>query len=621
LIVALIGSKSACEKLAGQISRDFDNIELLHYVNVQNFATNSITSKKQIDRFFILEDGIPIATEIVEDFYALLQKGYPGSKVIFFLKSNEVLELFNAVISSPNYLFVKSEKIKVRLLQDLILCNGEELTTRYPDSVFSSDVNILEDNVDLASLKKTEEDKKPVKENSAGFFTKVASFFKKEDKPVKGDTSLEDLSELEKDIKTSDGVQDKQQGLKRTKTKKKKKPKMTIIEDLSPDLQVVEDDGLDEDRDLVVEVDDSINEVENIFTEDVEGVEDVEDDFPLVVEKEPVNSVLTFDDSDSFDDFDKEYEFRDLKIESLKDKIDLKELDNLIEKAGVSIPDTSEDSVSFDNNDFEDLDIDKLEKAFKKKKQPKPKVIKTVEVREKVVEKVVHTTSANIRYNGINFIVVTGDRKTGVTSTAVSLAKEFGKKERTLLVDLDLVKKGLILHLNLEDLFSHEEHIYNNLLFANSENLKDVVYRDIENKIFTLQASLGVDIPEGRIKDYLVPTLLTQDSFTTVVIDCPINYLHKLEEVLLYSTILVCTESDQKGVLDTLICLDGLKFKHKFLMKNMFYVLSSRSVEVEFKDSLKTLLEFLEFKDSISYSAIDIIGYQEDIDHLTSVLL
>jgi hypothetical protein len=79
LIVALIGSKSACEKLAGQISRDFDNIELLHYVNVQNFATNSITSKKQIDRFFILEDGIPIATEIVEDFYALLQKGYPGS--------------------------------------------------------------------------------------------------------------------------------------------------------------------------------------------------------------------------------------------------------------------------------------------------------------------------------------------------------------------------------------------------------------------------------------------------------------------------------------------------------------------------------------------------------------
>lgn len=636
MVLALIGGKEISLKIKKQIEGDFDNVEVVHYHNVQNFATTSITAKKHIDRFFILEGGLNGGVEVLSDFYNFLLKWYTGSRVIFFIKSVDELQSYMDVLNSPNYLLVLADKLKVRLLQDLVLGNSEELAGRYPDTVFVSNVKLIEELVDLKQ-KETVEPRR--EEKKAGILGKVVNFFKKEEVVLPEDKSLESLEVLEQGVEVPSVGKG---GLKRVKSGGVSRP---VVEILTPVEEVLIDEEDFIEKPLKLEKP-KTKEVE-VEEEDLEGEvfgfeEDLldEDDIPVLGEDQEVEdgkvvskegsftSGLVVEDTyiDLEEDFGLALTDIEFDVASVIPEVDMRGLDSLITEVESYLGEDDEESgnVELPLGDLVGVDLDKAERVFKEATAPKPKIIEKVvekvKVEEKIVERVVHSSASSMRYNGIKFVVVTGDRKTGITTTALEVAKVFAKNERTLLVDLDLDRHGLILHLDLGDLFSNEDYVYNNLLFVTEQNLKEVVYRSKKHKLFTLQASIGIDIPEGAVTDRVVPTILNQSLFTTVVIDCPVEYLGLLEDMLIYSTILVCTEETHKGVLDTLISLDNLKLKQKFLMKNMYYVVRGKGKEVEFKNSLQELLEILEFKGSISYSSIEVLGSQASMGSLVEKL-
>jgi cellulose biosynthesis protein BcsQ len=275
----------------------------------------------------------------------------------------------------------------------------------------------------------------------------------------------------------------------------------------------------------------------------------------------------------------------------------------------IDIKDVDDDSPMLENiatlsDEYEDQSTKVVEKVIERV------VEKVVEVQ---VEKIVNIGGKQKSYkNGIRTIVVTGDRKTGVTRTALNMAAHFAKSNRTLYVDYDIERHGSLLYFGLENISLEEEHVQKGLAFLrNLKTLDNVTYTFPKGGFDCLISTHGTEFEDGRLKE-AQRILSTQRDYKTVIIDCPLENMHYLEDIVLYSEVMICVEPDLPCVLNTILGLSKTSENDKFLsflFNNGHYFLSKDNNVAEFQTSMSYISEIFSLDDeNINWGTIPVLG-------------
>ena len=209
----------------------------------------------------------------------------------------------------------------------------------------------------------------------------------------------------------------------------------------------------------------------------------------------------------------------------------------------------------------------------------------------KVVTKEVIKTVGNVHasVNTINnvytgrshrVILVTGDRGTGITTTALSMAKYLSNKVSVLYFDVDTDNHGLLSYIDY--------NMYRNFDTIHMEGIKRcrdknafyscVVNYDNNFDILTTDYSCDTRDEEIDLAQSVVSEFVNE--YGVVVVDCPVSKIHLVADMIMSSSTVICVEASKRGFMNMLCQFEnsGLENKYKrtlgfkstiFLTKNM----------------------------------------------------
>jgi len=367
----------------------------------------------------------------------------------------------------------------------------------------------------------------------------------------------------------------------------------------------------------------ALDEVSPLDEESLESSEAEEDNSGSWIQREP-----SLDIHNEVQDVD--IEVPDESLPGIDDKIErLKSLQRSIftknirtveipSSSGVSpIPsDISEEEVNIDSIPVDNLD--ELDREYENK---------NVKVLERVVEveKIVRVESEKRNYrNGIRVVIVTGDRRTGITRTAINMAAYFAKQGKTLFVDYDTIRRGSLFYFGLENVVQEEERIQNGLKYLqNVKSISSLTYFFNKGQFECLlsQHGSGVGV-EDIVRTQRI--LAIQRDYETLIVDCPLENLKYLEDLVLYSEVLFCVEPAILGVFNIVLALDSLNVDEKFkaaLFNNGSFLLSMNVNYDEFEKNRKYISDVFSLDaKAINWCDIPLIGGVDDFTKVLSQL-
>lgn len=191
-------------------------------------------------------------------------------------------------------------------------------------------------------------------------------------------------------------------------------------------------------------------------------------------------------------------------------------------------------------------DFDNLEDLTKQYEDSKTKVVK---------EYIPLSTGAN-KGGFAKIVLVTGDRRSGVTSSALYLAEYYASQGKsTLLVDFDKNRNGMLSYLPLYDILQCQEQVYNGLIHVtNVKSLNSMVYHYTPKGYDCLLALYDAEVADENIST-VQKILSTQRIYDVIIIDCPIENLYLTDSVICFSDVLICIPSDYPGMVNTIQAL------------------------------------------------------------------
>lgn len=372
--------------------------------------------------------------------------------------------------------------------------------------------------------------------------------------------------------------------------------KMSSIDDISEKISV----SLTKEEEKQTPIENVVSEVENnnsTFaeeknTEPVTQVSDVQDDnFIPELDMDDVHTHQTVDTP--FDDVninidDKKKRIQDLSKEALGKEIDT-------DLSDIKTPEFKAPEMDIASVEDDDLDIDDiadLQKAYQEQTAP---------VVEKVVERVVSVNRGARSKNGVKYIVITGDRRSGVTRSALQLATYFAKQQSTLYVDCDLERRGSLAYLDLEDILDCQEFVCNGLgSYKRLNNLTNVTYRDMKHKFDCLISLYDNEIEPEDLRN-VVKLLGAQRDYSTVIFDCPLEQLSNLSSILPFSDIFMCIESNYLSMVNTIIGITTSDLTDDDLLSlynGMKYLVTKGLNEQAFNESMQTVASLFDLANS-----------------------
>lgn len=676
LRLTLIGAKGA-DKLEPLIESRFDYVETTKFRTIQDFCETAEMRSLTVDRLFILQDafkGKP-DIELLTSFNDYLGKHYPAIRVISLLNDDESLELFSSVFISPYMIHIRATGMKSRTIDDIVEQKAEYLREKYGyvskyslddtlDEIIDEDEN--DDEVEpqveqqepkkakgIFSIfnrgKKQKKDKKGKKDNKRdeglapiGDIPVYQPDFEPtdesdvpnfgilhgnedEDEEYTPSQESDDLSEMDTWSKgNEDDDQDHEQDVDYTMFDGGVNVGTSEQDEETFDQDTLEDDSLDELDEFELPNDEDEDDLDfEAFEEEREESEDTTPE-----ETEAYEPGLDLEDTPEDESPSEETSIvvpdikeHQAKFDSIKRGAMSKEVDTSISNMTIpSLPKGDFDTEDV-NGDFPVFsDLGDLEQQYNDKN------IRVVEV-EKIVEKVVEKpvpigsnsgVSKKVYPTGVRTIIFTGDRKSGVTRSALQSAMFFGKTERTLFVDYDVKRKGSLLYYGIDNVVLEHDNVQNGLLGLKSTNmLKHVVYNYVKGGFDCLISLYGEEYEKGD----LVRTqriLSTQRDYSTVIIDCPLENLHLLEDILLYSEIVICMESDLQSTVNTVMGLAGAYEEDSklaiFLYNNAKYLLTMNPDPKKFRENLDYVSDLFSLdEEETDWSLTPILGTSKDL--------
>lgn len=300
---------------------------------------------------------------------------------------------------------------------------------------------------------------------------------------------------------------------------------------------------------------------------------------------------------------------------------------NLSSRGEQDTPDYA-DTLDLDGLDLEQLDRDASEERLSG--VGAIKVVEKVRIEKQIQERIVEVPVAGKSLSGLYAIlkgtkkvtiVVTGERRSGVTCTAMEVARFFKKKGvNTLFVDLDIKRRSSLLYIGIEEIVRLSDYHQKGISLAtNLKTLKNISFPHFEDGYDCLVQMYNNAISEESVRN-LQALLSVQSDYGVVVVDCPFENLSLIPSLLQVSEILMCFEATKTGIFNTMLELDSLSMmspESASLAKRGQYVINKC-------ESLKDFIPLMEFVRSLldrddgkpDWTGIRCVGTGGDIGNL-----
>lgn len=310
--------------------------------------------------------------------------------------------------------------------------------------------------------------------------------------------------------------------------------------------------------------------VEDDFSEDT--FNDTEQEYDTEVEEEHTEddtSKSIFADEET-DDFDFTSQL-DTVIEETVDEDfgDLTFTDTQVSNLDV------DESVNTHLEEVEDLDTDlyigNAEEEYRQKTE-QPRIIKETIVKE-VIKRVKTSTVLENIYKGVahKLIIVTGDRGSGLTTTAWSLALHFSQKVPVLYFDCDVVNHGLMNYIDYFEFKNYENSHMKGVKLCRDSKAFNTCTCKWDSNLDLLTTDFGVDVTDDELVLSQGIVAENLNKYGVVIVDCPLSKLHCIQDLILTGNVVLCVEDSKRGYMNTLVNLDyselPLRYKRSIISK------------------------------------------------------
>lgn len=168
-------------------------------------------------------------------------------------------------------------------------------------------------------------------------------------------------------------------------------------------------------------------------------------------------------------------------------------------------------------------------------------------------------------------IVCTGDRGSGVTGTALRLARKFAQTVPVLYIDCDIDNHGLLNYVDYDSIVSFGEPAMNGIgITKNMQSFHNCVVRysdnlDILTSVFGSKATMenleGIaDILEDMLSEYNI-----------IVVDVNSSYVRAFENILRGNSFIYCVRADKVGYMNAISAYTRIGFSRntdKYVVSN-----------------------------------------------------
>ena len=247
------------------------------------------------------------------------------------------------------------------------------------------------------------------------------------------------------------------------------------------------------------------------------------------------------------------------------------------------------------DDDFGEIGVASEEEAYRKNNE-QPKVITQTVVKE--VIRNVNTDKQYATLKGVysgrikKTIIVTGDRGSGVTSTALSLAKVFSEKVPVLYVDFDIDNHGLLNYINYEEFRNYENTHMNGIKLCKNLNTFNSCVMHFDNNFDILSSDFSCEATDKEIETVQGVISEVSTDYGVVVVDCPVSKLHLISDLVLMGNTVLCVEESKRGFMNMLCRMENsslpLRYKRTIISRgNMFITKCNK------KTDTKKLLKYI----------------------------
>lgn len=564
-----------------------DNLNIECFVDLQHFIKSAIKRDLIIDRIIIISTLVQ-GEDAINDIYNYWDNYNRGSEIVFLCRKgvdDELAKLFLSKFCSTNITTMSVASTTLHTLVEAVTLPISNISKNYSISDYLS-VEVEDD-----SYKEPEkEPEQPISNTNnsgKGKRTLLGALF--------GKKSKQDTQENSENPNTSMGTDD---------------------------ISVPDEDSFESDEyeDSFTQQEEFTEEEFNNFDYDNEEVEDefsnyednsvkTEDSYENYEENDDsLSSQYQSEENDDFNDFDFDEDTSQSEDFDSSQDVNEEVVDTNIEEEVVdedfgdltytdNVSNVSEVKQTVQQEEVNDLDIDlslgSAEEEYRKKTE-QPKVIKETVVKE-VVKSVKSSTVLQNIYKGVahKLIIVTGDRGSGVTTTAWNIASHFSKKVPVLYFDCDIENHGLMNYIDYFDFKNFEQsHLQGVKLCRNSRAFDSCVCR-WDTNVDLLTTDFGVEVTDDELILAQGVVAENMNRYGVVIVDCPISKLHCMQDLILTGNVAICVEDSRRGIMNILNQLDlselQLRYKRNIAGKGTMV-----RTKVTSKSDYKRLIKYVD---------------------------
>lgn len=246
-------------------------------------------------------------------------------------------------------------------------------------------------------------------------------------------------------------------------------------------------------------------------------------------------------------------------------------------------------SIEQADENFGDVSLSAAEAQYRAQKEA-PKVI-TRTVREPVL-------GSGSALKGVyagrlkKVIIVTGDRGTGITSTAYNIAQTLAKKVDVLYFDCDTDNHGILSYLDYSNFQNYEKMHMEGVKVCRSSQVFDRCVINWDDNFSFLTSDYSVECTDEELQ--LTAQVVAERSmdYGVVVVDCPVDKLPCISDLILIGQVVICVEASKRGFMNMLCRFEAsplhIRYKRNMISKGSMFVTKCNP-----KTDMKRLMSYI----------------------------
>lgn len=629
--IALVIGEMQGNKVKPKLQSVKDNLNIDVFENIPRFIDISLRRNSIYDRILLLSSKIDNKT--LTDLHNYWGSTSKDTNVVLLCRKGADEELANAVMRtfvSTNVAVMLIESTTVQILAQAVLLDTREITQKYGISDYL-DVEIDLDTYDEPVEEEPQEEVPPqpvvaptAQAKKKGFFSGLFSGKSNKEKHEEAMRAKREAmsrqANQQNTQQTNQGVSEPPQPMiepvyREAVHLNQESPAQDDFENSNNQVYGSEPEYTEEDTSLNGGYD--VSEEENNFIEESEPISDSsgidesetddfiedenEDDFGFSEANEEESSSLN--QNNIVDEF--EENLADTEDDSYNNHTEPSVVDDYADSSYTEpeqstmvddfAPDEPEIDIDFgtgvlattsayegteveDDIDLGAVDLASAEEAYRQKVE-QPKVITNTVVKE-VVKNVGIGGGSILKsvYAGRlkKVIIVTGDRGTGVTTTALKLAYEFAKHTSVLYFDCDVDNHGLLNYIDYSQFRNYEPiHMQGVKLCRNAKSMNNCLV-GYDTNLDLLTTDFSCDVTDEELEQAQGVVAERSNDYGVVVVDCPISKLHCISDLVLTGVSVVCVESSKRGFMNMLCRFESsplqLRYKRSIVSKGLMFL-------------------------------------------------